>query len=63
MDEVAYVVITAGSFDVLAEVICEDDEHLLRIMNERIRTIDGVRSTETFVYLELAKQTYTWGTR
>jgi Lrp/AsnC family transcriptional regulator for asnA, asnC and gidA len=63
MDEVAYVVITAGSFDVLAEVICEDDEHLLNIMNERIRTIDGVRSTETFVYLELAKQTYTWGTR
>jgi Lrp/AsnC family transcriptional regulator, regulator for asnA, asnC and gidA len=63
MDEVAYVVITAGSFDVLAEVICEDDEHLLQIMNERIRTIEGVRSTETFVYLELAKQTYTWGTR
>ena len=63
LDEVAYVVITAGSFDVLAEVICEDDEHLLRIMNQRIRTIDGVRSTETFVYLELSKQTYTWGTR
>jgi Lrp/AsnC family transcriptional regulator for asnA, asnC and gidA len=61
--EVAYVVITAGSFDVLAEVICEDDEHLLRIINDRIRTIDGVRSTETFVYLELSKQTYTWGTR
>ncbi len=61
--EVAYVVITAGSFDVLAEVICEDDEHLLRIMNDRIRTIEGVRSTETFVYLELSKQTYTWGTR
>jgi Lrp/AsnC family transcriptional regulator for asnA, asnC and gidA len=61
--EVAYVVITAGSFDVLAEVICEDDEHLLQIMNDRIRTIDGVRSTETFVYLELSKQTYTWGTR
>jgi len=63
LDEVAYVVVTAGSFDVLAEVICEDDEHLLHIMNDRIRTIDGVRSTETFVYLELAKQTYTWGTR
>ncbi|MEP6561287.1 MAG: Lrp/AsnC family transcriptional regulator [Nakamurella sp.] len=63
LTEVAYVVITAGSFDVLAEVVCEDDEHLLRIMNDRIRTIDGVRSTETFVYLELSKQTYTWGTR
>ena len=63
LEEVAYVVITAGSFDVLAEVICEDDDHLLRIMNHSIRTIDGVRSTETFVYLELSKQTYTWGTR
>jgi Lrp/AsnC family transcriptional regulator for asnA, asnC and gidA len=63
MDEVAYLVITAGSFDVLAEVVCEDDQHLLYVLNEHIRTIDGVRSTETFVYLELSKQTYTWGTR
>jgi Lrp/AsnC family transcriptional regulator for asnA, asnC and gidA len=63
LDEVAYVVITAGSFDVLAEVICEDDSHLLHVLNNQIRTIDGVRSTETFVYLELSKQTYTWGTR
>ena len=63
MDEVAYVVITAGSFDVLAEVVCEDDQHLLFVLNDRIRPIEGVRSTETFVYLELTKQTYTWGTR
>ncbi len=63
LEEVAYVVITAGSFDVLAEVICEDDAHLLHVLNQQIRTIDGVRSTETFVYLELSKQTYTWGTR
>ena len=63
LDEVAYLVITAGSFDVLAEVVCEDDEHLLQVVNQRIRAIDGVRSTETFVYLELSKQTYTWGTR
>ena len=63
LDEVAYLVITAGSFDVLAEVICEDDQHLLYLLNEHIRPIQGVRSTETFVYLELSKQTYTWGTR
>ena len=63
LDEVAYLVITAGSFDVLAEVICEDDQHLLYLLNEHIRPIEGVRSTETFVYLELTKQTYTWGTR
>ncbi len=63
MDEVDYVVITAGSFDILVEVVCEDDEHLLSLLNEQIRTIDGVRSTESFLYLKLSKQTYTWGTR
>jgi len=63
MDEVDYVVITAGSFDILAEVVCEDDEHLLGVLNDRIRPIDGVRSTESFLYLKLSKQTYTWGTR
>lgn len=63
MDEVDYVVVTAGSFDVLAEVVCEDDDHLLSLLNQRIRTIEGVRSTESFLYLKLTKQTYTWGTR
>jgi len=63
MSEVDYAVITAGSFDILVEVVCEDDDHLLHLLNQRIRTIDGVRSTESFVYLKLAKQTYTWGTR
>ena len=63
LDEVDYVVITAGAFDILAEVVCEDDDHLLEIMNNKIRAITGVRSTETFVYLKLRKQIYTWGTR
>jgi Lrp/AsnC family transcriptional regulator for asnA, asnC and gidA len=63
LDEVDYVVITAGTFDILAEVVCEDDDHLLEIMNNKIRSIPGVRSTETFVYLKLRKQIYTWGTR
>ncbi len=63
MDEVDYVVITAGSFDLIAELVCEDDDHLLEIINKRIRAIPGVRSTESFVYLKLRKQTYTWGTR
>jgi Lrp/AsnC family transcriptional regulator for asnA, asnC and gidA len=60
--EVDYVVICAGSYDILAELVCTDDEHLLGLLNEKIRTIDGVRSTETYVYLKLAKQTYAWGT-
>ncbi|WP_328474597.1 Lrp/AsnC family transcriptional regulator [Streptomyces sp. NBC_00448] len=63
LDEVEYVVLTAGSFDLLVEIVCEDDDHLLEMINKRIRALPGVRSTETFVYLKLRKQTYTWGTR
>lgn len=63
MDEVDYVVITAGSYDLLAEVVCESDERLLHVLSTRIRTIDGVVSTETFMYLKLRKQTYSWGVR
>jgi Lrp/AsnC family transcriptional regulator, regulator for asnA, asnC and gidA len=63
LDEVEYVVITAGSFDLLVEIVCEDDDHLLEMINKRIRALPGVRSTESFVYLKLRKQTYTWGTR
>ena len=63
LSEVSYVVTTAGSFDLLAEVVCEDDDDLLTLINERIRTLPGVRSTETFVYLKLNKQHYNWGTR
>ena len=61
--EVDYVVITAGSFDLLAEVGCEDDEHLLEILNSSIRPMPGVHRTEAFVYLKLRKQLYNWGTR
>jgi Lrp/AsnC family transcriptional regulator for asnA, asnC and gidA len=63
LDEVDYVVITAGSFDLLVEVVCETDEHLLELISGSIRTIDGVVATETFMYLSLRKQTYSWGVR
>ncbi|HEY5514598.1 MAG TPA: Lrp/AsnC family transcriptional regulator [Pengzhenrongella sp.] len=63
LPEVDYVVITAGGFDVLAEVVCEDDAHLLDILNNKIRALPGVHGTETFVYLKLRKQFYNWGTR
>jgi Lrp/AsnC family transcriptional regulator, regulator for asnA, asnC and gidA len=62
MAEIDYVVITAGSFDLLLEVVCEDDDHLLEILS-RVRGVPSVTSTETLVYLKLRKQTYTWGTR
>jgi Lrp/AsnC family transcriptional regulator, regulator for asnA, asnC and gidA len=63
LPEVTYVVLTAGSFDVLCEVVCENDDHLLDVINGRIRSISGVRTTQSFVYLKLRKQTYAWGTR
>lgn len=63
LPEVDYVVITAGGFDILAEVVCEDDDHLLELVNRRIRTLPEVQRAETLIYLKLQKQTYTWGTR
>jgi Lrp/AsnC family transcriptional regulator for asnA, asnC and gidA len=63
LPEVDYVVIAAGRYDLLLEVVCEDDEHLLELMSERIRMLDGVVSAEVNVYLRLEKQTYSWGTR
>ncbi|WEH36141.1 Lrp/AsnC family transcriptional regulator [Streptomyces sp. AM 4-1-1] len=63
MTECEYVVMTAGSFDLMVEIVCEDDDHLLRTISTRIRAIPGVRSTESFVYLKLKKQTYMWGAR
>ncbi len=63
MSEVDYVILTAGSFDVMVEVVCESDDHLLELLSKRIRAIDGVRGTESFVYLKLHKQTYSWGVR
>lgn len=60
---VDYVVLTAGSFDILAEVVCENDEQLIDLLNNEIRAIDGIQTIETFVYLKLQKQFYNWGTR
>ena len=60
---VDYVVLTAGSFDLLVEVVCENDDDLIELLNKNIRAIEGVQSTETFVYLKLLKQFYNWGTR
>jgi Lrp/AsnC family transcriptional regulator for asnA, asnC and gidA len=59
--ESSYVVISAGAYDLLVEVVCESNQHLMRVV-ERLRAVDGVKSTETFIYLELHKMTYGWGT-
>jgi Lrp/AsnC family transcriptional regulator for asnA, asnC and gidA len=61
--EVVYIVVVAGSVDILAEVVVKDDQHLLTLLNEKIRTLPGVQRTETLLYLKLTKQTYNWGAR
>jgi len=63
LDEVTYVVITAGRYDLFCEVVCEDNEHLLRVLTDRFAGIDGIRSTETLVELRFVKESYQWGTR
>jgi Lrp/AsnC family transcriptional regulator, regulator for asnA, asnC and gidA len=60
--ETSYVVITSGSYDLLVEVVCEHNRHLLEVV-QRLREIEGVKSTETFMYLDMVKMTYAWGTR
>ena len=59
--EADYVVVTAGQFDVVVEVVASGRVELLELTN-RIRAFDGVASTETFLYLEMWKQLYDWGT-
>ena len=63
LDEVDYVVITTGTFDLLVEAVCESEDDLLELLEDKIRSIEGVESTETFMYLRLVKQTYSWGVR
>jgi Lrp/AsnC family transcriptional regulator for asnA, asnC and gidA len=61
MEELDYIVITTGRFDILAEMVAESDDDLLDIVSRRMSAISGVVTTETFVYLRLVKQTYAWG--
>jgi Lrp/AsnC family transcriptional regulator for asnA, asnC and gidA len=62
IEEVDYVVMVSGRFDILIEVVAENMDDLIDLMNQ-VRTIDGVRSSELFTYMRLEKQTYNWGTR
>ncbi len=63
LDEVTYLVVTAGRFDLVCEVVCEDNDHLLRVLTERLAAISGITSTETLVELRFVKESYQWGTR
>jgi len=61
-DEADYVVVTAGQYDLLVELVAADRRDLLEVTN-RMRALDGVASTETFLYMQMVKQLYDWGTR
>ncbi|HEX9044726.1 MAG TPA: Lrp/AsnC family transcriptional regulator [Candidatus Limnocylindrales bacterium] len=61
--EVDYVVITAGTYDIVMEAVFEDNGGLLAFLDGKLRALEGVRDTETFVYLRMVKQSYQWGTR
>jgi Lrp/AsnC family transcriptional regulator for asnA, asnC and gidA len=58
--EAGYVVVTAGQYDILVELVCADRRQLLGLTN-KIRALEGVASTESFLYLALWKQLYDWG--
>ena len=60
LDSVVYVLLTAGRFDMLVEVLCADNDDLLEMMSG-LRALDGVSSLEAFTYLRLSKQTYAFG--
>ena len=62
MGESEYVLITTGRYDVLAELLCTDNDALLDLVNDRIRVIDGVAATEVFSILKMEKLTFSWGT-
>ena len=62
IEEVDYCVLTSGRYDLLLEIVCRDNEHLLSVINDRIRTVPGVRETETSICLRVHKQTYDYGT-
>ncbi len=62
-DEVIYLVLSTGTYDLLAEVICRDNAHLVEFLTKRLYTVEGVRDTETFIYLQIVKETYDWAPR
>jgi Lrp/AsnC family transcriptional regulator for asnA, asnC and gidA len=59
-DEVIYLVLLTGSYDLHIEVICRDKAHLLDFLTNKLYTVDGIKDTETFICMQIAKEVYTW---
>ena len=60
MDDAVYVVMTAGRYDLIVELVCVDGDTFVAHVN-RIRIMDGIESVDTLPYLGITKQTYDWG--
>ena len=60
-DEVIYLVLCTGTYDLLVEVVCRNNAHLLDFLTNRLYGVEGVRDTETFIYLKIVKEIYSWG--
>jgi Lrp/AsnC family transcriptional regulator for asnA, asnC and gidA len=58
LDEVIYLIVVSGAYDIIAEVMCRDREHLLQFLTERLYKIDGVRESESFMHLKIVKEVY-----
>ena len=61
IDAVIYVVLTSGSFDLFAEVVCADMDQLFEVVNKHLKSIAGVRATESFVYFDIHTHRFNWG--
>lgn len=61
IDKVIYVVLTSGSFDLFAEVVCADMDQLFEVVNDRLKSIAGVKATESFVYFDIHTHRFNWG--
>ena len=62
LPEAIWVVATSGPYDVIAEMVCEDHEHLLRVLDERVRSLPGVQATESWLELGVFKHSFAYGT-
>jgi len=58
LDEVIYMIISSGRFDIFAEVVCRSHEDLLRFITEKLSVIDGIRESESFMHLKIIKEVY-----
>jgi Lrp/AsnC family transcriptional regulator, regulator for asnA, asnC and gidA len=58
LDEVIYLIVVSGAYDIIAEIVCRDHIHLLQFLTERLYKIEGVRESESFMHLKIVKEVY-----